>query len=186
MRFVGQQQAGTHTARFGEIEQRGMALTRKGRALYDQLLARVREIDNVGSSSPDYEDRLRAAFVDFPDDLDEIRRQQLAFFRYLVRDEQAFRQTATSEAGWDVERLIADGAIEAFPIVYEDFLPVSAAGIFQSNLGGTEQKHYQANAAQQVFEEALQARVQDEIALYARAEADSLEALQQQFRQYAA
>ena len=186
VRFVGQQQAGTHTARFGEIEQRGMALTRKGRALYDQLLARVREIDNVGSSSPDYEDRLRAAFVDFPDDLDEIRRQQLAFFRYLVRDEQAFRQAATSGAGWDVERLIADGAIEAFPIVYEDFLPVSAAGIFQSNLGGTEQKHYQANAAQQVFEEALQARVQDEIALYAKAEADSLEALQQQFRQHAA
>ena len=93
---------------------------------------------------------------------------------------------ATSGAGWDVERLIADGAIEAFPIVYEDFLPVSAAGIFQSNLGGTEQKHYQANAAQQVFEEALQARVQDEIALYAKAEADSLEALQQQFGQHAA
>ena len=29
---------GTHTARFGEIEQRGVALTPRGRALYDQLL----------------------------------------------------------------------------------------------------------------------------------------------------
>lgn len=33
---------GHHTARFGEIEQRGVALTRKGRALYDQLLVQVR------------------------------------------------------------------------------------------------------------------------------------------------
>src|SRR5690606_18115247 len=31
-------EAGTHTARFGEIEQRGLALTPKGRALYDTLL----------------------------------------------------------------------------------------------------------------------------------------------------
>ena len=35
---------GTHTARFGEIEQRGVALTRKGRALYDELLAKVRGV----------------------------------------------------------------------------------------------------------------------------------------------
>jgi uncharacterized glyoxalase superfamily metalloenzyme YdcJ len=42
--------------------------------------------------------------------------------------------------------------VQAEPITYEDFLPVSAAGIFQSNLGGEEQKQYQAHAAQQVFE----------------------------------
>lgn len=35
--FAGQKQ-GTHTARFGEIEQRGVALTPKGRQLYDDLL----------------------------------------------------------------------------------------------------------------------------------------------------
>jgi uncharacterized glyoxalase superfamily metalloenzyme YdcJ len=29
---------------------------------------------------------------------------------------------------------VADGALSAGPIVYEDFLPRSAAGIFQSNL----------------------------------------------------
>ncbi|RBG44195.1 DUF1338 domain-containing protein, partial [Xanthomonas oryzae pv. oryzae] len=42
VRFVGddgQPEHGTHTARFGEIEQRGLALTPKGRALYDALLA---------------------------------------------------------------------------------------------------------------------------------------------------
>lgn len=35
--FAGEMR-GTHTARFGEIEQRGVALTPKGRALYDELL----------------------------------------------------------------------------------------------------------------------------------------------------
>lgn len=34
---------GSHSARFGEIEQRGAALTPKGRALYDQLLNTARD-----------------------------------------------------------------------------------------------------------------------------------------------
>jgi uncharacterized glyoxalase superfamily metalloenzyme YdcJ len=33
------------------------------------------------------------------------------------------------------EVLVTAGLATADPIVYEDFLPVSAAGIFQSNLG---------------------------------------------------
>lgn len=177
----GDRQQGTHTARFGEIEQRGMALTRKGRQRYDELLAEVRKISSVGNAAPDYEQRLQAAFASFPDDLAEIRQQQLAFFRYRVRDPQALRQAAAAGRPWDPEQLIAEGAIEAHPIVYEDFLPVSAAGIFQSNLGGTEQKSYQANAAQAAFEEALQARVSDEIELYAQAQASSLAAVKSCF-----
>ncbi len=39
----GAWEAGSHTARFGEIEQRGIALTPKGRALYDRLLTESRE-----------------------------------------------------------------------------------------------------------------------------------------------
>ncbi|MGR8024978.1 DUF1338 domain-containing protein, partial [Burkholderia cenocepacia] len=54
-------------------------------------------------------------------------------------------------------------------------LPVSAAGIFQSNLGGEEQKQYQAYAAQQAFEAALGARVHDEIALYEAAQQRSID-----------
>jgi uncharacterized glyoxalase superfamily metalloenzyme YdcJ len=34
---------GSHSARFGEIEQRGAALTPKGRALYDRLLNAARD-----------------------------------------------------------------------------------------------------------------------------------------------
>ena len=54
---------------------------------------------------------------------------------------------------------------------------MSAAGIFQSNLGGDEQKHYQANAAQQAFEASLGAKVLDEIALYAEAQERSIAAV---------
>jgi len=42
--------AGAHTARFGEIEQRGAALTPKGRKIYDDLLSSVRGEVQVGSS----------------------------------------------------------------------------------------------------------------------------------------
>ena len=72
------------------------------------------------------------------------------------------------------DEAIDAGLISADPIVYEDFLPVSAAGIFQSNLGGSEQRAYAAQANQQAFEQALGARVHDEFALYAAIERDSL------------
>ena len=70
--------------------------------------------------------------------------------------------------------MIEAGALVADPQVYEDFLPVSAAGIFQSNLGADDQSNYSANANQDAFEEALGAKVIDEMALYAGIERDSL------------
>ena len=67
--------AGTHTARFGEIEQRGLALTPKGRALYDQLLSQARDAGGEGSTGGDYGQRLQAVFASFPDDHDTLRRK---------------------------------------------------------------------------------------------------------------
>ncbi|WP_062111271.1 2-oxoadipate dioxygenase/decarboxylase HglS [Aureimonas sp. AU40] len=164
---------GTHTARFGEIEQRGIALTRKGRALYDALLAEVRETRGAGSEGPDYAARLTEAFRRFPDSYDEIRRQGLGFFRYSLREgaSPAFSGPLDAAA---LDRLVAEGAVVADPIVYEDFLPVSAAGIFQSNLGGAEQRAYEGHASRDAFEAALGASVADEFALYEQAEARSL------------
>jgi uncharacterized glyoxalase superfamily metalloenzyme YdcJ len=173
IRFTGADSAGAHTARFGEIEQRGVALTRKGRALYDELLGLVRGIDSAGSAAPDYDYRLQQVFAQFPDTHEELRNQGLAFYRYsLTGQGQAQSPQSAAEAG--LEELIALGLVLAEPITYEDFLPVSAAGIFQSNLGGEEQKQYQAHAAQQVFESALGARVHDEIALYEAAQQQSM------------
>ena len=160
---------GTHTARFGEIEQRGLALTPAGRALYDELLTEAR--GSRGSHGCDYEQRLQKAFERFPDDLDALRREGLGYFNYrLVGDAPAVDSD-------DLETLLTRGVVEAAPIVYEDFLPVSAAGVFQSNLGGTEQRSYSASDAQAAFEEALGAPVADPFELYARIEAETISAV---------
>ena len=163
--------AGTHTARFGEIEQRGLALTPKGRALYDRLLARAGGAGSTG----DYASRLAAAFADFPDDDDALRREGLGYYRYALTD--AGRADPAAVSRRDVDDAIAAGLVTADPVVYEDFLPVSAAGIFQSNLGGGEQRAYAAQANRDAFEAALGARVHDEFEIYARIERDSLAAV---------
>ncbi|NHN23202.1 DUF1338 family protein, partial [Bacillus amyloliquefaciens] len=51
-------QPGQHTARFGEIEQRGAALTPAGRALYDRLLEQART-----GTDGSYAERLATAFA---------------------------------------------------------------------------------------------------------------------------
>ncbi|HYG08044.1 MAG TPA: VOC family protein [Stenotrophomonas sp.] len=168
----GSAEAGSHTARFGEIEQRGLALTPKGRALYDSLLAQARDSGGAGSTDADYGARLQAAFAGFPDDYDSLRREGLGYFRYRLTD--AGRADPERAGTLSPEAAVEAGLVSADPIVYEDFLPVSAAGIFQSNLGGTEQRAYAAHSNQAAFEQALGARVRDEFAIYAAIERDSL------------
>ncbi|MFW3176683.1 VOC family protein [Xanthomonas phaseoli] len=178
VRFVGddgQPEHGTHTARFGEIEQRGLALTPKGRALYDALLAQARDADGAGSTGTDYATRLQTAFVAFPDDEALLRQEGLGYFRYTLTD--AGRADPAQVAAMPAETAIALGLVSADPIIYEDFLPVSAAGIFQSNLGGAEQRAYAAHSSKRSFEQALGAQVHDEFALYARLERESLQGL---------
>ncbi len=79
---------GALRVRFGEVEQRGVALTPAGRELYDAHGIRA-----------------------LPDTDTALHEADLA---YYVRDEEG----------------------RLSPIVYEDFLPKSAAGIFASNLTG--------------------------------------------------
>lgn len=160
---------GSHTARFGEIEQRGVALTPAGRALYDACLDEAR--GPQGSQGADYEARLAAAFSAMPDDLGALRRQGLAYFHYSVTP--AGFGALTDGVGEDMEAWIDAGWIRADPMTYEDFLPVSAAGIFQSNLEGREQAAYAAHSAQAQFEQALGAPVADPFALYAAEESAS-------------
>jgi uncharacterized glyoxalase superfamily metalloenzyme YdcJ len=68
------------------------------------------------------------------------------------------------------------GYVQIEPIIYEDFLPVSAAGIFQSNLGDEAPRNFAERSNREAFEEALGAAVVDELGLYAEAEARSLAA----------
>ncbi len=173
----GSWQAGSHTARFGEIEQRGVALTPKGRALYDKLLndtrARVRPAAD-GSNAAEYEAALADVFTAFPDDWDGIRKAGLGYFRYSLT-ESGKAAAAGATMGVDLETAIAQGLVQFDPIVYEDFLPVSAAGIFQSNLGDDAAQEFTASPNQIMFERDLGASVLDEFAHYAEIERASIE-----------
>nr|WP_050783609.1 VOC family protein [Methylobacterium nodulans] len=173
-RSSGTAENGTHTARFGEIEQRGVALTPKGRALYDRLLTEVRDRVQVkpdGSNAADYSAALAEVFRAFPDDEATLRSEGLAYFRYAPTGKPG----APAEA--DLDTLVASGFVGAEPITYEDFLPVSAAGIFASNLGDEGQRNHTRRAARAAFERDLGATVTDEDALYAAAERASIAAV---------
>ncbi len=157
-----------HTARFGEIEARGAALTPKGRAFYDKMLAdaRAREIPDAGLA-------LREAFSNFPDDWPTLRQQGLAYFRYgLTALGKA--QTRQDRQTTSIERALAMGWLIATPITYEDFLPISAAGIFQSNLADDSPEMEVKSADQLAFEAALGARTRDPFAIYADLEQQSI------------
>ncbi|WP_336880652.1 VOC family protein [Rhodococcus globerulus] len=118
--------------RFGEVEARGIALTRKGREIYDALI-----------SSPD-----TAVWEDaFPSTEDGLADADLAYFTYRR----------------DGSRIIRE------PIVYEDFLPASAAGIFASNLdspGGFVSDADSADYGQDRLEGAIGHPILDPFELY--------------------
>lgn len=157
---------GTHTARFGEIEQRGIALTPKGRELYDRLLQQARS----GDSAIDYQERLQRSFDEFPDNHQLLREQALAYYQYSVGS-----QSLEKDKPADLEVLISKGSIEVTPIVYEDFLPVSAAGIFQSNLADDKRQAMQQSPNQKSFEDDLGSSVIDSFSLYERLQKESLD-----------
>ncbi|MDJ0832444.1 MAG: VOC family protein [Gammaproteobacteria bacterium] len=171
----GKQQAGSHTARFGEIEQRGMALTPKGRDLYDQLLQQVRQevVDPVADVDTYYR-QLDKAFAQFPDDLQQIWQQQLGYFRYRAATDTAVPLTA------DWNWLLDNGHVHLLPITYEDFLPVSAAGIFHSNLQEQPSQQVTRSPNQAAFEQALGCPVISEFEFYAQIQARSIEQCLQQ------
>lgn len=178
----GEYEEGYHTARFGEIEQRGVALTPKGRALYDQLLSQARSQLGVtpnAENASQYYQILESAFEAFPDDYHAMHNEGLAYFYYQPVDSAAdinnVSNLDTLDSKQAVNILIEQGAVRIEPIVYEDFLPVSAAGIFQSNLQQDKQSNYDGSSNQHEFEQALGACVHDELALYANIQAQSLE-----------
>ncbi|EFC4671634.1 DUF1338 family protein [Escherichia coli] len=147
------------------IEQRGVALTPKGRQLYDDLLRNA----GTGQDNLTHQMHLQETFRTFPDSEFLMRQQGLAWFRYrLTPSGEAHRQAI--HPGDDPQPLIERGWVAAQPITYEDFLPVSAAGIFQSNLGNETQARNHGNASREAFEQALGCPVLDEFQLYQEAE----------------
>ncbi len=123
--------AGSLRVRFGEVEQRGVALTARGRDLYDRMVA---EVDARLAAAPaGTTTRVEVARevwrTRLPRTERELAVQGLAFFTYAVAADRRPGGGTRS-----VSELVEAGVLIPEPIVYEDFLPRSAAGIFQSNL----------------------------------------------------
>ena len=177
--FVGESgnQSGSHSARFGEIEQRGAALTPKGRELYDQLLNSAR--DALGefpneANAVRYAELLEQSFAAFPDNYVQMRSEGLAYFRYFAT-EQGLALRGSGKLASELQQLVDAAHVRFEPLVYEDFLPVSAAGIFQSNLGDDAQSYYGGSSNQADFERALGRATIDELNLYADTQRRSLQ-----------
>jgi uncharacterized glyoxalase superfamily metalloenzyme YdcJ len=177
----GHEVAGHHTARFGEIEQRGIALTPKGRALYDRLLQATNDTLQAPATEKNaaqYNQLLAENFQAFPDDYATLREQRLAWFRYFPT-ECGLAAKETIDKHRSLEQLVALDYIRYQPLVYEDFLPVSAAGIFQSNLGDSRHTQYGTASSRTAFEQALGAEVIDELEMYQQTQQRSLQACAQ-------
>jgi uncharacterized glyoxalase superfamily metalloenzyme YdcJ len=96
---------GTLRVRFGEVEARGVALTPRGRERYDAAMAHLAQDSNPASHPASNPASVWGRY--FPSTDQGMAADGLAYYRR--GDPSA-------------------------PIVYEDFLPASAAGIFRSNL----------------------------------------------------
>lgn len=123
---------GTLRVRFGEVEARGIALTPRGRELYDRLTALVgRRL----AERPDRDPQEAAAEVwqeHMPRSERELCLSGFGFFTYHPAPHRDGGRAPSTVRG-----LVEGGWVEPRPIVYEDFLPSSAAGIFASNLTGS-------------------------------------------------
>lgn len=121
---------GNHSARFGEIEQRGAALTPKGRKLYDGAISEATRSKLLGGGK---EHMFKSLFENaLPDDWEALKSAELIWVEYSVTEKG--KKQGKSSSAKTLQQALDDGLISWQPIQYEDFLPLSAAGIFQSNL----------------------------------------------------
>ncbi|MGW0734887.1 2-oxoadipate dioxygenase/decarboxylase [Streptomyces sp. NPDC002851] len=166
--------SGALRVRFGEVEARGIALTREGRALYDHLLTLV---DKEAAANPqaDRGELARPLWeAHVPAHEHELAAQQLAYFTYDVAPD---RPRDGSKPPATLGDLVAQGWVRARPIVYEDFLPRSAAGIFQSNLtseGSRDNDRTGTAYDSEWLSGAIGREVLDPFALYERQQTESL------------
>jgi len=172
IRFPGEATSANHRARFGEIEQRGCALTPKGHKLYLELLSKTKP----ARDNREHQANLAVAFKNFPDSYEEMVEQGLAYVEYTLvsHPPQPMR----------LKDLVAAGHVKLSPVTYEDFLPASAAGIFQSNLDEHDRSRSSSPSAEEasrdVFAALLPVPLRDSFALHEAIQTRSLNVLEKQ------
>lgn len=176
----GGETASTHTARFGEIEQRFYATTVRGRALYDQCLAAAEAVkaSQPGLAASDHDAYVTSyaeSFAPFPKSLRELLEAGLVFGRY--EPTPAGIAAAGSIETADLWTLVDRGCVRFDGLRYEDFLPVSAAGIFASNLnqyGTSFTAETKPEYTQADLEEIMGMPIVDAVEVYSGMEAASI------------
>jgi uncharacterized glyoxalase superfamily metalloenzyme YdcJ len=161
----GGYEKGGHRARFGEYETKeDAAVTQKGRELYDKLLQET--LSKISDKDPLYTKKLNEVFEKFPDTKEGLREQELVYFKYSVND-NFYKNKQASKNIKNFEDAVKKGFIDYEPVPYHDFLPVSAASIFKSNLveGGFVNTNKNMSN-QEEFEKALGKPVIDSFKLY--------------------
>lgn len=169
-----------HTARFGEIEQRFYATTPAGRALYDECLAAAQAAGDdrppTDGATPEQREAAYTTHFDrFPTTLQGLLEQGFVYARY--EPTPAGRAARGSIDTTDITTLCERGLAARDGLRYEDFLPVSAAGIFASNLsqyGTRSSAAERPTYTQAMLEEALGCPIIDADAVYRGLQAASL------------
>ncbi|MFC9362297.1 VOC family protein [Rhodococcus sp. NPDC057014] len=132
----GSVEKGSLRVRFGEVEARGIAATVRGRAVYDRLTAETEQAVREAAAAPvsaEARNQIAAELWNqqMPATEQGLALHDLAYFTYTVN---TGKQRSGHTPSRSLPDLIDQGWVRPEPIVYEDFLPKSAAGIFQSNL----------------------------------------------------
>lgn len=175
----GREVQSEHTARFGEIEQRFYATTPAGRALYDQCLAafedaRAKDPSLAKRDEEAFERLQMECFAQFPKSLDALLARNLVFARWEPTPKGLAARGAI--AATDMQELARQGFVRREGLRYEDFLPVSAAGIFASNLnqyGTASTAATRPEYSKEQLEEIMGKRIIDTDAAYASVDARS-------------
>jgi uncharacterized glyoxalase superfamily metalloenzyme YdcJ len=113
---------GALRVRFGEVEARGIALTRAGRRRYEA-----------------------SGTQGFPTTEGELAASRIGVFEVRAVTD---RPRAGRPPRGELKALLETGWLRADPVVYEDFLPRSAAGIFRSNLTSEGSKNAEQPGAE--------------------------------------
>ena len=171
--------------RFGEVEQRGIALTPAGRDLYDRMVAETDRRLTASEGNGVRVDVARGVWEEqLPRTEKELALQGLAYFTFAIDHDALNSQYGGSLHGRSIplNDLIEKGVAIPEPIVYEDFLPRSAAGIFQSNLtdeGTRDDAQTGTDFDISVMSQIVGRTVADPNKLYQRQQDESLRALEQ-------
>ena len=98
-----------------------------------------------------------------------MRKEKLAYFQYFLTE----KGTSQNIKHQELDELISKQLVDFIPLVYEDFLPVSAAGIFSSNSSKSTEDNF-TSSSQIDFENALGQKVLNEFELYQEMEEKSI------------